>query len=125
MNTLLIVTAVLEAATGLSLLLSPSLPVSLLFAASLDTPAALTIARLAGAELLSLGIVCWAARNEKPGRTLTGLVVAMLFYNAAAVSLLVAHSGIGFKSSGGGLWPVVLLHTALAIWCINGLRIAP
>jgi hypothetical protein len=124
MRTLLIVTAVLEAGTGLSLLLLPSLPVSLLFGASLDTPAALTIARLCGAALLSLGMVCWAARNEKPGHALTGLVVAMLFYNTAAVGLLVAHSGIGFKSSAGGLWPAVLLHTGLAIWCINGLRMA-
>jgi len=119
MKNLLIATAVLEAATGLAPLLSPSLPVSLLLATSLETPAALTIARLAGAALLSLSTVCWSARDEKPGRTLTVLVVAMLFYNAAAVALLVAYADNGLKSSGAGLWPAVLLHTALAIWCTH------
>lgn len=73
MKILLIATAVLEGATGLSLLVLPSLPVSLLFGASLDTPAALTIARLSGAALLSLGMVCWAARNEKPVAPSQGL----------------------------------------------------
>lgn len=125
MKNLLIVTAVLEAATGLALLLLPSLPVSLLFGEALDAPSALTIARLAGAALLSFAVVCWAARDEKPGRTLKGLVVAMLLYNVAAVALLVAHAGIGLKPSGVGLWPAVLLHTALAIWCIACLRVKP
>src|SRR4029453_14983595 len=105
MKNLLIVTAVLETATGLALLLLPSLPVSLLFGEALDAPSALTIARLPGAALLSFAGGCWAARDEKPGRPFAGLVVAMLLYNVAAVALLVAHAGIGLKPSGLGLWP--------------------
>ena len=53
MKTLLIVTALLEAVTGLALSLSPALPVSLLLGAVLDTPGGLTVARVAGAALLS------------------------------------------------------------------------
>jgi hypothetical protein len=48
MKTLLIVTAVLEAATGLGLALAPALTVFMLFGASLDTPDGLMVGRVAG-----------------------------------------------------------------------------
>lgn len=45
---LLIVTALVETATGLILLVSPTLVVAFLLGASLDAPAALVVARMAG-----------------------------------------------------------------------------
>jgi len=117
MKSLLSITAVVEAATGLALLLSPSLPVLLLLGASLDAPAALTVARVAGAALLALGVACWLARNDEQSRAARGLVPAMLLYNVATV-LLLASAGIGSELRGVGLWPAVVLHAALAIWCI-------
>ena len=56
MKTLLIVTALREAATGLALSLSPALPVSLLLGVALDTTGGLTVARVAGAALLARAI---------------------------------------------------------------------
>ena len=117
MKSPLSITAVVEAATGLALLLSPSLPVLLLLGASLDAPAALTVARVAGAALLALGVACWLARNDEQSRAARGLVPAMLLYNVATV-LLLASAGIGSELRGVGLWPAVVLHAALAIWCI-------
>lgn len=121
MKSLLIVTALVEAATGLALLLSPSLPVSLLLGSSLDAPAALTVGRVAGAALLALGVACWLARDDVESHAAQGLVAAMLLYNIAAV-LLLASAGIGSGLRGVGLWPAVVLHAALAIWCIACLR---
>lgn len=121
MKSLLIVTALIEAATGLALLLSPSLPVSLLLGSSLDAPAALTVGRVAGAALLALGVACWLARDDVESHAAQGLVAAMLLYNIAAV-LLLALAGIGSELRGVGLWPAVVLHAALAIWCIACLR---
>src|SRR4029450_11021142 len=63
---LLVVTALVETATGLILLGSPTLVVAFLLGASLDAPAALIVARMAGAALLSLGCACWLARNAPP-----------------------------------------------------------
>jgi hypothetical protein len=121
MKILLVVTAVIEAATGLALLGLPSLVVSLLLGALFDTPSALVVARVAGAALLSLGLACWLARNDDKSRAVVGVVTAMLLYNVAAVSVL-AYAGIGAGLSGIGLWPAVLLHTSLAAWCISCLR---
>jgi hypothetical protein len=121
MKSLLIVTALIEAATGLALLLSPSLPVSLLLGSSLDAPAALTVGRVAGAALLALGVACWLARDDVESHAAQGLVAAMLLYNIAAV-LLLASAGIGSGLRGVELWPAVVLHAALAIWCIACLR---
>jgi hypothetical protein len=121
---LLIVTALLETATGLALLLSPPLVAAALLGASLDAPAALVVGRMAGAALLSLGGACWLARNDGPNRALRGLVAAMLLYNCAAVVVL-ANAGAGVRLVGVLMWPAVALHSALAVWCIACLRNGP
>ena len=120
-NKLLIVTAFVETATGLLLLVSPSLVVALLLGASLDAPAALVVARIAGAALLSFGCACWLARNDGQNRAVRGLVAAMLLYNSVAVAVL-ANAGAGARLVGILTWPAVALHAALAVWCIACLR---
>ena len=114
----------LEVATGLVLLGLPLLMVSLLIGGSLETPAALVVARVGGAALLSIGIACWLARNDQQSRAARGLVAALVLYNVAAVSVLV-HAGLGLGLSGIGLWPAVALHSALAVWCIACIRSRP
>jgi hypothetical protein len=119
---LLIVTALVEVATGLILLVSPTLVVAFLLGASLDAPAALVVARMAGAALLSLGGACWLARDDGPSRARRGLVAAMLLYNTVAVAIL-ASAGAGARLVGVLTWPAVGLHVALAVWCIASLRV--
>jgi hypothetical protein len=118
---LLIVTALVETATGLMLLVMPQLVVALLLGASLDSPAAFVVARMAGAALLSMGCACWLGRNDSPNRAVPGLVAAMLLYNGVAVAVL-ATAGAGARLVGVLTWPVVALHAALAVWCIACLR---
>lgn len=121
MKSLLIATAVIELEAGLALLLSPSLAISLLFDSTLDSPAALMVARLGGAGLLTLGVACGLARNDAQSRAAAGLVAAMLLYNIAAAAIL-AFARIGLGLHGVLRWPGVLLHTALAVWCVACLR---
>jgi hypothetical protein len=116
MRALLTVTAAIEAAAGLALVACPSAMVALLLGSSLDTSAGLTIARVGGAALLSLGVACWRARNDERSRTTRGLIAAMLLYNVAAVAIL-AHASLGARLSGVGLWPGASLHAGMAIWC--------
>ena len=118
MRTLLIVTALLEATTGVALAASPSRLVSLLIGSPLDTRPGSVVVRLAGTALLTLGLVCWLARNDQQNRVTAGPVAAMLFYNIAAATLL-AYARLGLGLSGLGLWPAVVLHAAFALWCIT------
>jgi quinol-cytochrome oxidoreductase complex cytochrome b subunit len=115
---LLIVTAWLEAATGVALMVSPGPLVLMLVGATLDQTGGLIVARVAGAALLALGLGCWLARNDVRSQAARGVIAAMLLYNVAAVAVL-AYAGLGLKLSGVGLWPAVVLHLALAFWCIT------
>ena len=121
---LLTVSAVLEAVTGVALILSPSLPIWLLLGSSLDTPVALSLARGVGAALLSLGLAYWLARNDGQSPAARGLLAAMLLYNIALAALLI-HSRLGWGLSGVALWPAVLLHIAVAVWCVGYIRVRP
>lgn len=118
---LLTTTAVIEVGTGLAMAIAPSLLVSVLLGSSLDTLAALTVARVAGVALLSLGAACWLARHDDQSRAPSGLVAAMLLYNAGVVALL-AHAGLYLGLFAVGLWPAILLHGAMAMWCLASLR---
>ena len=120
---LLPATAIIESATGIALLAAPASLASILLGAPLDTSAGLVVARLAGTALLALGIAGWFGSRDAQSRTAAGLVAAMLLYNIAAVVLLVsARFCLGM--TGMGLLPVAVLHTALAAWCVAGLRTA-
>jgi hypothetical protein len=122
MKTLLAATAAIETATGVALVIAPSTVVLVLLGSPLDSPAGLVIGRILGASLSSLGTACWLARNDAQGRTAAGLIAAMLLYNMAAVSLL-GYTRIGLGMSGVGLWPGVILHAAMAVWCAACCRI--
>ena len=121
MKSLYTVTAAIELGAGLALLCSPSATVVLLVGSGLDTSVAGILGRVAGAALLALGVACWLARDDTQSRAARGLVAAMLVYNVAATAIL-AFAGIGLGLHGVALWPAVLLHAAMAAWCVACLR---
>jgi hypothetical protein len=107
MRRLLALAAVGEIATGLALLVVPSLVGRLLLGEQL-AGVAIPVARVAGIALIGLGIACW------PGTPLIGMLVY-----STAVALYLAYVGFASSSSGMLLWPAVVLHvllTALLIW---------
>lgn len=120
-KTLHAVSAVIELGAGLALLVIPSPAVTLLLGVALNSPVELTVARVGGAGLLSLGVACWMARGEVESGAARGIVVAMLFYNVAAAGIL-AFAGISYGLFGFALWPAVLLHTLMFLWCLMWLQ---
>ena len=115
MNYLLKFTAVIEVIAGLALLAVPAAVVRLLLDGQISG-VAVPLGRLAGAALLALGVACWLAGYDVKSRTTHGLVAAMLVYNLGAVFILGA-AGIWSQPVGILLWPAVLLHAAMAVWC--------
>jgi hypothetical protein len=111
------ISGALEAATGVMLLVAPSVLVELLLGAIPDTPAGVTVGRVAGVALLAFGVACWLARNDAASTAAKGLVAAMLLYNVGVVAILVL-AWIGPGLFGIGLVPVVLVHTGMAAWCV-------
>lgn len=121
MKALHTVTALFELGAGLALLTVPSQFATLAFGVTLDTPVALTVARLGGSGLIALGVACWLARDDWRSRAALGLVAAMLFYNFAAVVVL-SHASLGLHLHGALMWPAAILHAIMAFWCGLSLR---
>jgi hypothetical protein len=121
MKPLLIVTAVIELGAGVALLAAPAFVSEILLGVRLDTPAVLTVSRIAGAALLALGVACWIARDDGRSRAAFGLIAAMLVYNFGAAATL-AYAGLGNRLVGIALWPGVALHVVMGVWCLACLR---
>ena len=111
MRKVLTFAAVAEAATGVALIVVPSLVGRLLLGAEL-TGVAIPVARVTGIALIALGVGCW------PGST---ALCGMLTYSAL-VTLYLAYLGLRGEWAGLLLWPAVGLHAVLTFllagaWC--------
>src|SRR5271165_4740554 len=101
----LAVAAAAEAGTGLLLLVSPSLVVSLLFgveASGIGT----VMSRFAGIALIGLGVACW------PGNSVAQNLYGMLTYSSLAM-LYLGYLGVRGEFVGILLWPGVAVHAVL------------
>ncbi len=102
MKKVLTLAAVAELATGLALLVVPSLVGRLLLGAELSG-VAIPVARVLGIALIALGVACL------PGRT---ALCGMLTYNALG-TVYFTWLAIGGEWVGPLLWPAVVLHAIL------------
>jgi len=107
---LLSLAAVIEAATGIALIISPQTVSSLLLGADLAV-AGIAVGRVAGIALLSLGLGCWLSRLDldKPPA-----LAAMLSYNLLVTAYLL-HLGLAGALVGILLWPAVAIHAVLTL----------
>jgi hypothetical protein len=101
MKNLLKLMAVAETATGMALLVLPSVVVGLLLGAD-PTGVAIPIARVTGIALLALGVGCW------PGPAGFG----MLTYGILVTAYL-SYLGVRGEWVGPLLWPAVVVHAVL------------
>jgi hypothetical protein len=102
MKKVLVLAAASEAATGLALLIVPSLVGRLLLGAELSG-ASIPVARVTGIALVALAVACW------PGAT---PLCGMLTYSALATAFL-GYLGIRAHWVGPLLWPAVAAHALL------------
>ena len=103
MRRVLALAGVGEIATGLALLLVPSLVGQLLMGQEL-TGVTVPLARVTGIALVGLGVACW------PGTPLIGM-----WTYSSAVALYLAYVGLAGGPSGMLLWPAVAVHVALSL----------
>ena len=107
MKQLLAVTAVLEVATGMALIVVPTFVVKLLFGPDI-AGIAIVISQFAGLALLSLGVACWSC-----GSAASALSGMLTYSSLATLGLL--YLALGGNWNGPLLWPAVVLHAVLTL----------
>lgn len=117
MQALLILMAAAETAVGLCLIAIPATGVLLLLGSPIDTAVAITVSRVTGMAMLTLGVACWMARADSHSPAARGLVAAMAIYNGGVCAVLV-YAALGAGLSSFALWPVAISHAGLAAWCL-------
>lgn len=107
--------AIAEAATGLGLVIVPSLVARLLLGVELAGDAAI-VARVAGMALIGLAIACWPSKDA--GRA---SIVGMATYSFA-VAIYLTYLGTAGERIGPLLWPAVALHFVLTALLLRSAR---
>jgi hypothetical protein len=107
MRRVLVLAAVGEAATGVALLIVPSL-VGLLLLGEELTGIAIPVARVAGIALVALGLACFPAGEA--GQGLSGMLIYSLL-----VTLYFAYLMLGGEWVGSLLWPAAGFHAVLTV----------
>ncbi len=107
LHKLLIIAVLVEAVSGLVLVVLPGSASWLVFGAASDG-AGRAMARLAGVALVALAIACWPTEGARwPQR-------GLLAYNVFAAVLLLSIGSAG-QTVGWFLWPAGIGHAVLAV----------
>ena len=109
------VTAVVELAAGLALLVLPGAVIGWVFGGAPAGSEALLLARWLGVALVVIGVASGLARDDPGGLARRGVLIAVVLYDVA-VALLFVGAAIVARLAGPLLWPAVGLHTILAVW---------
>lgn len=102
--------AAVEVATGVALIVIPGLVAHVLLGSGLSD-SGIAVARLTGIALLCLGLACWPGGDGATQHAIR----ALFTYN------LLAALYLGYLRVGGGfvsylLWPACIVHACLALW---------
>jgi hypothetical protein len=108
------VSALLELLIALALLAVPAAVIRALFGGSAGG-AASTVGRVLGGALLGLAIAGATSKHASPE---VRLVLAYVIYDVATATILMA-AGLAGTAEGSLLWPVVAVHTFLAVALIS------
>ena len=110
--------AVIEALTGLGLLIVPSTIIAVLFKTALSNPLEKILAMVAGTAVCSVALTAWLARSlAQPMIALKMLI----FYNIIVGGvLLYGIMALGF--GGIVLWGVIIFHMVMFILAIIALK---
>jgi hypothetical protein len=102
------VSAAIESATGVALILIPDVVARVLLGNELSG-SGIAVARVAGFGLLALGLACWPGGNDATAQATRALFVYNLLAGVYLGYLRVAAGFAGFL-----LWPACILHVLLA-----------
>jgi hypothetical protein len=118
MSTLLSLAAILEAATGLALMIHPALVAEWLFG-DVVSGVGVALSRVAGVALLALGVACWPDREAGSG--VISALRAMLTYSLL-VTIYLAYLGGVEHLAGMLLWPAVVVHVVFVLLLVAAWR---
>lgn len=100
------VSATVELATGLLLVVAPAVVIEALIGP--PAPSATVVGRVLGGALLALGVAGIASSAHLD----RGVSIAYVLYDFATATILVS-ADLGGAAGGALLWPVVTVHAAL------------
>jgi hypothetical protein len=106
-------TGIIEALTGLGLMMVPATIVRVLLGAELRSGLEIILAMVAGAAIFSIALLCWLSRINTESLVAPGV---LLFYNFA-VSLIFLYAALGLKFTGFPLWGVIAFHLLQTVLC--------
>lgn len=113
MRKVLILAAAVEGATGLGLMILPSMVAKALLGADVNGRG-MALGRVCGCALLALGVACWPGPSRAEVKTFVNAVRAMFTYNLL-VTIWLVYFRVGEGFAGPLFWPVVILHSGFAL----------
>jgi hypothetical protein len=108
-RTLVLLSAAIEAATGVALIADPGVVAHVLLGADLSG-AGIAVGRVGGFGLLSLGLACWPSGNNATAHAIR----ALFAYNLLA-ALYLGYLRVGGGFDGFLLWPACAFHAVLTL----------
>jgi len=111
---IIVVAALVEVLTGLTLMTFPNAFVRLVYGAD-ATGVVITLGRMTGCGLLALGVACWP---ERGARVSLPALRGLLTYNVLFIGLF-TYLAISRVPAGLFFWPALALHVVLTILLVR------
>jgi len=118
MKQFLIFTAIVEAITGILLVVAPASIVSFLFGIELSDKAGIIAAMIGGAGIFSMSLICWLLRDQQSASI---GIQGLLAYNVSITAVLL-YGSFSFGLQGWVLWTIIIFHAVQSLACLHFLR---